>query len=781
MQRPLRARARAGEAVESAASGPLRDRLGETLARLDEAVASVWAVARQGQAASEARTALDPAGLRRRLDRALADDTGASLDAGADRRDPLDPSDATAAGALDATAATVAALQAQLAGVERLDEVVARARNRLEVLDAGMEETTARLIELGVRGEARCSGAARSRAGDPRRGSGGPAPGAGRDLAGRGAASVSEPPRSPRDPRYRPPVPVVRRVVPKPAPGTARPSRPLPAPASPAPARTVPAHPAPERPAPARPVAADASGGEARQRRGGLLRSSALVAGGTLASRVSGLLRVGALAYALGSSGLTDLYNLANTTPNLIYELVLGGVLSATLVPVFIDRFDADDDDAVSAVVTVATIGLVALTAMAVLVAPLLLRAYLVLRDDDVSDLVATGVPLMRWFLPQIVFYGFTTLGTALLNARNRFSLPAYVPVLNNLVVSAALIAVPTVAGRDLTARGVADEPATLALLGLGTTAGVAVMSLALWPGLRRAGIRLRWRPDWHHPVVRQVARLSGWTIGYVVANQVALIAVQALAVSQTSTLSQYNFAFIFFQLPHGLISVSLMTTFLPELARAATRGRWRAFRARAGQGIRAISFLVIPAAVGFMVLAEPLVDLLRRGEFSAGDADGVARALVAFAPGIVGFSLYLFAIRCFYALKDTRTPFWLNLFENAVNVVAAALAWSLVGHSATTLAAGFSVAYVSAALVALAVLRRRVGGLEGTMTGRALILMALAAAAMASAVRPLDGLPLPLGIGVGAVVYFAVLGGLALVGARLTRSGGPGLRRQVP
>lgn len=502
-----------------------------------------------------------------------------------------------------------------------------------------------------------------------------------------------------------------------------------------------------------------------------LFRSSALVAGGTLLSRLTGLLRVGALAYALGASGITDVYNLSNTTPNLVYELVLGGVLSATLVPIFINRLDQGDHDAVSAVVSVASVVLVALTVLAVVAAPLLLRGYLVLRDDaDVDQILDVGVPLMRWFLPQILFYGFTTIGTALLNARQRFSLPAYVPVINNLVVSAALVAVPTVAGEGLTVASVRDEPGTIALLGLGTTAGVVAMTLALWPGLRRAGIHLRWRPDWRHPTVRQVVRLSGWTFGYVAANQVALVAVQALAVTETSILSQYNFAFIFFQLPHGLISVSIMTTFLPDLARAASSRRWSAFQRRTGQGIRAISVLVIPSAVGYLVLADPLVDLLRRGAFSAADSADVARTLVAFAPGIVGFSLYLFAIRGFYALQDTRTPFYLNVFENGVNVVAAAVLWVTVGHSATNLAAAFSIAYLSAGLLALAVLRQRSGGIQGRLTGRSLATMVVAAAFMAAAVRAVpDAAGLVVAVAVGAVVYFGSLFGLSLAGATLT------------
>lgn len=506
------------------------------------------------------------------------------------------------------------------------------------------------------------------------------------------------------------------------------------------------------------------------------MRSSAVVAVGTGLSRVTGFLRIGALTYAFGASNLSDTYNLANTAPNIVYELVLGGVLSATLLPVFLDHLDRDDDG-VSAVVSVAVSALVALTVTAVLAAPLIMRMYTLRRpDDEAAAIEAVGVPLMRLLLLQIVFYGFTTLGTALLNARRSFAMPAYAPILNNIVVSAVLIALPHVASGDgdLTLEDVRSDTGLLVLLGLGTTAGIAAMTIALWPAIRRAGIRLRWHPDWRHPAVRTVARLSGWTVGYVAANQIALAVVQTLANRHEGDVSAYTYAFVFFQLPHGLFAVSIMTTFAPDLASYARDGDFAAYRARFGLGMRALAAVIVPAALGYIVLARPVVAaLLDRGQFDAGDVRLTADVLVTFAVGLAGFSAYLFALRGFYALKDTRTPFLLNAFENGLNIV---LAVALVGPLGVQgLGMAYAIAYSVAAVAAVVVLGRRVGPLVGRRTVHSIASVCVAAGLMALAVWVVDRaiadtsalLRTMVGVVVGAVVYGGAVLAMTALGLR--------------
>jgi putative peptidoglycan lipid II flippase len=502
-----------------------------------------------------------------------------------------------------------------------------------------------------------------------------------------------------------------------------------------------------------------------------ILRSSAGVALGTALSRITGLARLAALAYALGFTRLTDTYNLANTTPNIVYELLLGGVLSATLVPVFVDHRERGDEEATSAVVTVAMVALVALTVVGILLAPAIVRLYTLRLEGAAAEAqqeVATG--LLRLLMPQMLFYGLVALATALLNAHRRFAAPAFAPVLNNLVVTAVFLTLPHVAGRTPTLETLRHDRGLLLLLGLGTTAGIAAMALALLPAVRRAGIALHFAASWRHPAVRKVLRLSGWTAGYVASNQVALWVVLVLANASGGGVSAYQGAFVFFQLPHGLVAVSLMTTLAPELASAVSRGDMAAFRERYALGLRSMAVLILPAAAGYLVLARPIVSfLLERGALTGASAGLTASCLAAFAVGLLPFSLYLFALRGFYAHHDTRTPFLLNVFENGLNIALALALEPWLGIKGLALA--YSLAYAVAAVVAMSALHRRTGGGGGYAgVGSALGRMALAAAVMAAAVRLATGalpgaappvLEVIVGLGVGIPVYGLLLAAL--------------------
>jgi putative peptidoglycan lipid II flippase len=462
-------------------------------------------------------------------------------------------------------------------------------------------------------------------------------------------------------------------------------------------------------------------------------RSSAAVGIGTALSRVTGLARTAALAYVLGAKTLADSYNLANTTPNIVYDLILGGVLSATLVPVVDDRFERDDRDGVDAVLTLTIVALTALTVVSIVAAPLIFQAYTWTSGKDAAELERAGVPLLRLFLVQVLFYGLTALGTALLNARRRFAAPAFAPILNNVVVCVALLWFSQRAGRNPTVEQVVNDTTLLWLLGAGTTLGIVAMTVALWPSLRRARAGWRWRWEPRNAAVRKVASLSGWTLAYVVANQVALVIVLALA-ARDHAASAYTYAFIFFQLPYGLFAVSLMTTYTPELASAAANEEMGAFRERLSSGLRLKTLVVLPSAVGMGLLARPLVvSLLGHGSFTGDDQVLTADVLSNFAVGLLGFSVYLFVLRAFYAMHDTRTPFLLSLFENAVNVVLAFALFDRYGVQG--LAFSYSAAYLIAAVAALVALRRRIGLLGGRRLATSTVKIALASAAMGAVV----------------------------------------------
>jgi len=255
---------------------------------------------------------------------------------------------------------------------------------------------------------------------------------------------------------------------------------------------------------------------------------------------------------------------------------------------------------------------------------------------------------------------------------------------------------------------------------------------------------------------------MSGWTLGYVLANQAALLVVLILANDTDGGVSAYTSAFIFFLLPHALIAVSIMTTLVPELSACAGREDWGGFRTRFSMGLRLMALVVFPAATGYVVLAHPIVTaLLEHGALDRVGADLAGDVLLAFGFGLPGFSIYLFTLRGFYAMHDTRTPFFLNLFQNGLQVALSFALEPVFGVPGLALAYGL--AYSAAAVVALWVLKGRVGSLDARRVGRTLGKVTAACLALALAVLAIAG-RVGGDAGAGALVRTAV--GLTVGGA---------------
>lgn len=458
-------------------------------------------------------------------------------------------------------------------------------------------------------------------------------------------------------------------------------------------------------------AAADEPTGSGRS----LIGASAVPAVGTMLSRVSGLVRVAALTAALGLTSLADVYNLANTSPNIIYELVIGGVLSSTLVPLFIqahqDQLKGEGDNSESVMVTVGFVAITVLTVVAVLLAPWINRIFaLPLHGAELRHQLDVGDDFLILLFPQVFFYGITTMATALLHSRRRFAAPAFTPVLTNVVISVTALLVYLV----LKPEPGKSEMSTVYLLGIGTTAGVAAMAVALLPALKRAQVDLRWDFRPRHPAVKAIMRLSGWTIGFAVANQVALLLVLAYARGAgVGAVSAYQYAFIFFQLPYGLIAVSLMTAVLPELSTFASAGDDAGFAAKFREGLSLMLTFMIPAAGAYLLFGRSVIALLlQRGEFNSAATTQTLAMLNGFSIGLPAFAVFLYCVRAFYARRNTRTPFYLNLGENTLNVVLVFPFVALIGESG--LAAAYSAAYWIAAIAAVVVLARVVPGLIG-------------------------------------------------------------------
>jgi putative peptidoglycan lipid II flippase len=459
--------------------------------------------------------------------------------------------------------------------------------------------------------------------------------------------------------------------------------------------------------------------------RPGLGTATAYVAAGTLVSRVTGLLRILVAIYALGYSSLSDSFNLANNTPNIVHDLVLGGILTATFVPVFVahlaTRPEREAEESISAVLTLAGSLLLVATVVFLLAAPLIIDLYTVgSHGPQIATERQVATALLRLFSPQLLAYGAISLMTAVLNAARRFSAPAFTPIINNVVAIAILLAFATV-GHTHSLSQVQHDHHLLLLLGLGTTLGVVLQAVALIPSLLTCGLRLRlrWRPD--DPAVREIVRLSGWTFGFVVGNQVAVFVVSAVAVNiGAATLTAYTYASTFFQLPFGIVAVSVMTTVAPVLSSRFARGDTAGFAEQFGLGLRRTLAGVIPAVVGYLLLARPAISLISLGAGSTHHSSGAhltATMLELLALGLPGFCVYLFAILAFQSMRDTRTPFFLYLLENGLNIGLALGLRHVLG--ARGLALSLAIAYSVAAVAALVVLRARVGGLGGFVVAR--------------------------------------------------------------
>ena len=464
-----------------------------------------------------------------------------------------------------------------------------------------------------------------------------------------------------------------------------------------------------------------------------LLSSSRVMAVGTVLSRVTGLIRTIVLAAALGLDRVVpEAYNAANTAPNAVYDLLLGGVLTSVLVPLLV-RAARDDEErgALFARQLLSSVVLLlgAATLVVVVFAPQLMSLYVTGNPAELQ----LATEFARFFLPQIFFYGVGATIGAILNTRGSFAAPMWTPILNNLVVIATLIAfIATSAGQPK-----ALTSSQVLLLGLGTTAGIVLQTIALVPALRAVGFRLRLTTNIRGAGLgRAAARLGGWTLVYVGANQIAFLIVVRLATGAKG-LTTYLYAFLLFSLPHAVVAVSVISALLPGMSRDAADGRLGDVARSLARGTRLSSVILVPAAALLIALHAPIADLLfsYRHTSPAGTA-AIGTALAFFAIGLVPFSAFQLQLRAFYSLADARTPALINLVASAVNVAAdLVLYYALpVSQRINGLAAGYALSYAVAWVVTTRVLRARLGPLGTATIVRTLVRLGIAAGLGATA-----------------------------------------------
>ena len=464
------------------------------------------------------------------------------------------------------------------------------------------------------------------------------------------------------------------------------------------------------------------------------VRNAAVMAVGTSLSRFTGFLRVAVMAFALGitETRLNDAYTIANTTPNIIYELALGGVLSSVLVPVFVEWMQTRGRSAAWEVarklLTLAVLSLTAIAILAIFLAPWIVSLYTVRVGQGQEATRELATFLLRWFMPQIVFYAIGAIGAGLLNADRRFAAPMFAPVLNNVIVIATFLTFAAMPG-PAAGSGELATGAQQLVLGIGTTLGVAGMTFALWPSLRRTGFRFSWRFHIRDEAVTRIARLAGWVVVYVAANQIGYFIVVVLAAETQGGPAAYATAFLLFQLPHAIFTVSIVTALLPAMSSRWADGDVPGLRALVARGIRATAVIVMPAALAYLAIGRDIVRLLyEHGETGVRSGDLVAGVLGAFALGLFFFSTFQLLLRAFYAMQDTRTPALVNIGSLVVNVGANLLFVLALDLGPQGLALGHATSYLFAATVALLVLRRRLGGIAWRSVGPSLLRTLVAA-----------------------------------------------------
>jgi putative peptidoglycan lipid II flippase len=488
----------------------------------------------------------------------------------------------------------------------------------------------------------------------------------------------------------------------------------------------------------------------------------------TILSRITGLLRISVAAAALGQtiSIIADAYNLANFMPNMVYELILGGVLTSVFVPVFIEsktkKSEQEAWEVANRILTLAMVMLGLMTVMCWIFTPYLVRIQAL---ETKPDFLRLANFFFYFFAPQIIFLGMYAIFGAMLNAYYKFIAQAFVSILNNLVVIVSLYLYYY-------------YPHQFGLTGLaiGTTLGEVAMALALLPSLYKLGWRYKWILDFKDPVIKKFFTLATPIFFLVALNQVAFTIRNNFADAWgKGGLTTMQNGYIFFQLPYGIFSVSIMTVLYPTLTHHAMENDIPKFRQIVSQGIRWSAFIIIPCAVGYWFLSEPIIRiLLQHGKFLDVDTTITSKTLAFYALALLPYTLTLLFTRAFYALQDTKTPLYVVMAGVALTALGC---WVCKPFGVPGVALGFGAQYLGMAVLFWVLLRRKIQRFEGRRIVASMTKSILASVMMGIAIYYLypyfiriikNGLPIhsrPIIMDILSLSLTMVFGGIIYVG----------------
>ena len=473
-----------------------------------------------------------------------------------------------------------------------------------------------------------------------------------------------------------------------------------------------PVRPSAETTAPIEPVVE--TGPTRGEHAGSLVRSSSLIAVASLVSRLTGFLRNLALVAVLGLAVVNDSYTVSNTLPNIVYEFLIGGVLTSVMIPVLVraQQEDADGGDAFTRrLLTIVGAALLVATLLAMAAAPLLTRLYLGSGDTGAANpQLATA---FAWLLlPQIFFYGIGALMGAILNSKQVFGPFAWAPVLNNVVVLLVLGLYVLMPGEISTDPVRMGDPKLL-VLGLGTTLGIVAQAVVLIPSMRRIGFR--YRPMWGwDPRLSTAGTMVLWIMGYVLVGAIGyIVTTRAAAAADAGSVSTYQNAWLLLQVPYGVIGVSLLTALMPRMSRAAAQGDTEQVVTDLSLGARLSTVGLLPIAALLTVFGTELgVALFSLGAGSGAGASRLGATVAASAFGLLAYAVTMLQLRVFYAMTDSRTPTLIQVAMIAVKIPLLLLCPVLLPPAQVVLglAAANGLSFVVGTVIGQWLLYRRLG-----------------------------------------------------------------------
>lgn len=454
-----------------------------------------------------------------------------------------------------------------------------------------------------------------------------------------------------------------------------------------------------------------------------LFRASGIMAIGTILSRITGFFRAILAVAVLGTALLADSYNVANTMPNILYNLLVGGALTAIFVPQLVRSFSDEDGGHGFASRLVTTISgiLLLLVIVGVIFAPALVRLYAPeFSTEGFEKEFSIAVAFTRYCLPQIFFLGLFTMLGQVANARGSFAPLMWAPIANNLVVIVVFAGV-LVMQQTLTVENITDGQ--IELLGWGTTLGIIVQALILIPVVKRSGIRLR--PIFGVAGLGKSFSLAGWTLVYVLISQIGYLITVNVATSAAVRSAQaeittgvgftpFTSAYYIMLLPYSIVTISIVTALLPHLSKLAIEKNVKEVNKQLIRAIRLCGVVTVPSSIAFLLFGSLMTEVLYFG-ISSEDSRYIGYVLSALSLGLVAFSINLILIRGFNAFEDTKTQVFSILIINIISSGLSYLFLEILKSDQVTIGLGlaFALSYIVGLFVTISLLKKHVGRFE--------------------------------------------------------------------